>query len=206
MLIERPPRLYRLLFPQAIWRIRQPVACPTVYLTFDDGPIPEVTPRVLDMLDELEVKATFFMVGDNVRRHPELLEIVRERGHAVGNHTMHHLQGLHTTSMHYLRDIAEADSLIGSPLFRPPHGIMRRAQMRVLNRRYRIIMYDIISRDYNRRLSPDRVYRNVIDNVRDGSIIVFHDSLKARENMFAAVPRVVAELKARGYEFAVIDL
>lgn len=201
MLIEQPPLLYRLLFPEAFWRVKYPSERPVVFLTFDDGPVPEVTPRVLDLLDELGVKATFFMVGDNVRRHPELLEEVRRRGHGVGNHTMHHLQGMRTRGVSYLRDVAEADALIGSRLFRPPHGIMRWGQARAIKNRYNIIMYDVVSRDYNRRLSPGRIFDNVRRYTRDGSIIVFHDSLKARDNMLAAMPRAVRWLQEQGYEF-----
>lgn len=201
MLIEQPPLLYRLLFPEAFWRVKYPSERPVVFLTFDDGPVPEVTPRVLDLLDELGVKATFFMVGDNVRRHPELLEEVRRRGHGVGNHTMHHLQGMRTRGVSYLRDVAEADALIGSRLFRPPHGIMRWGQARAIKNRYNIIMYDVVSRDYNRRLSPERIFDNVRRYTRDGSIIVFHDSLKARDNMLAAMPRAVRWLQEQGYEF-----
>lgn len=201
MLIEQPPLLYRLLFPEAFWRVKYPSEKPVVFLTFDDGPVPEVTPRVLDLLDELGVKATFFMVGDNVRRHPELLEEVRRRGHGVGNHTMHHLQGMRTRGVSYLRDVAEADALIGSRLFRPPHGIMRWGQARAIKNRYNIIMYDVVSRDYNRRLSPERIFDNVRRYSRDGSIIVFHDSLKARDNMLAAMPRAVRWLQEQGYEF-----
>lgn len=201
MLIEQPPLLYRLLFPEAFWRVKYPSEKPVVFLTFDDGPVPEVTPRVLDLLDELGVKATFFMVGDNVRRHPELLEEVRRRGHGVGNHTMHHLQGMRTRGVSYLRDVAEADALIGSRLFRPPHGIMRWGQARAIKNRYNIIMYDVVSRDYNRRLSPERIFDNVRRYTRDGSIIVFHDSLKARDNMLTAMPRAVRWLQEQGYEF-----
>lgn len=206
MLIEQPPLLYRLLFPEAFWHIKLPAKRPVVYLTFDDGPVPEVTPRVLDILDEFGIKATFFMVGDNVRRHPELLDQVRRRGHAVGNHTMHHLQGMRTRRVSYLRDVAEADALIGSRLFRPPHGIMRWSQARAIKARYNIIMYDVVSRDYNRRLTPERVFDNVRRHVRDGSIIVFHDSLKAADNMFAALPRTLRWLLDQGYEFHSLSL
>ena len=139
MLIERPPLLYRLLFPEAIWRINKRKRR-VVYLTFDDGPIPEQTPWVLDILDRYGIKATFFMVGDNVRRNPDLLAEVRRRGHSVGNHTMHHLQGMKVTARRYLRDVSEADALIDSPLFRPPHGIMRWKQSRALREKYIIIM------------------------------------------------------------------
>ena len=131
MLIEQPPLLYRLLFPEAIWRIKRKKR-KVVYLTFDDGPIPDITPWVLDLLDTYGVKATFFLVGDNVRRSPHLFEEIKRRGHSWGNHTMHHLQGFKVTSLRYMRDITEADMLIGSPLFRPPHGIMRWSQAAAL--------------------------------------------------------------------------
>ena len=190
--------LYRLLFPEAIWRIKRP-GMKSAYLTFDDGPIPEVTPQVLGILDKYNVKATFFMVGDTVRRHPELLDEVRRRGHSVGNHTMHHIQGMKCLWRTYARDIAEADELIGARLFRPPHGLMKRVQMRVVNARYNVIMYDVITRDYNRKLSPERVLRNVQRYARDGSIIVFHDSLKSMDRTLKALPRAIEWLQTNGF-------
>ena len=124
MLIEQPPLLYRILFPEAIWRIKRKKQR-VVYLTFDDGPIPEVTPWVLDTLDKYGIKATFFMVGDNARRHPWLVEDIKKRGHSYGNHTMHHLQGFKVTTLRYMRDITEANESIDSSLLRTPHGLMR---------------------------------------------------------------------------------
>ena len=200
MLIERPPLLYRLLFPEALWRLNRRRRR-VVYLTFDDGPIPEQTPWVLDILDRYGVKATFFMVGANVRRHPGLLEEVRRRGHSVGNHTMHHLQGMKVATDRYLADVAEADALIDSTLFRPPHGIMRWKQSRALRARYNIIMYDLVTRDYSAKLSPDEVVANVRRYARNGSIIVFHDSLKAAPNMRPALPQAIEWLLSQGYEF-----
>lgn len=201
--IEQPPTLYRLLFPEAIWRIRRR-GQPTVFITFDDGPVPEVTPQVLDILDRYGVRATFFMVGDNVRRNPGLLDEVRRRGHSVGNHTMHHLQGLHHNWRTYARDVAEADRLIGSDLFRPPHGLLKRIQMRVINNRFNIVMYDVVTRDYSNRLTADDVVANVCRYARNGSIIVFHDSLKAAPRMLDALPRALAWLRDAGYTFDVI--
>lgn len=204
-LIERPPLIYRLLFPEGMWRYRRR-GQKTIYLTFDDGPVPEETPWVLDLLDREGVKATFFMVGDNVRRHPELLEEVRRRGHSYGNHTMHHLQGIKETTSRYLRDITEADLLIGSPLFRPPHGIIWPGQARLINRHYNIVMYDVVTRDYSKRVDGRRVFRNVRKHVRDGSIIVFHDSIKAHANMRYALPRAIKWLKRQGYTFAPLPM
>ena len=200
MLIERPPLLYRLLFPEAIWRFKHRNRR-VVYLTFDDGPIPEQTPWVLDLLDRYGIRATFFMVGDNVRRHPELLEEVRRRGHSVGNHTMHHLQGMKVTSRRYMRDITEVDALIDTTLFRPPHGIMRWAQAKAIKDHYNIIMYDLVTRDYSRKLNPEQVLNNVKRFARNGSIIVFHDSIKAAPNMRVALPKAIEWLLSQGYEF-----
>ena len=205
MFIEQPPLLYRLLFPEAIWRLKQR-GRKAVYLTFDDGPIPEVTPGVLDVLDRYGVKATFFMVGDNVRRHPELLEEVKRRGHSFGNHTMHHLRGYKTRRITYMRDITQADALIGSTLFRPPHGLMRWAQARAIKAHYNIVMYDVVSRDYARNLTPEKVLENVRRHARNGSVIVFHDSLKARKNMEWALPRAIEWLQNEGYEFLPIPM
>ena len=200
MFIEQPPLLYRLLFPEAVWRVKSG-RNKVVYLTFDDGPIPEETPWVLDTLDHYGVKATFFMVGDNVRRYPGLFEDIKRRGHSYGNHSMHHLQGMKVTTRRYLCDITEADRLIESPLYRPPHGIMRWKQAKILKNRYNIIMYDLVTRDYSRKLTPEQVFDNVRRFVRDGSIIVFHDSLKASRNMRYALPRAIEWLLAEGYEF-----
>ncbi len=206
MLIEQPPLLYRLLFPEAVWRIKRRGDRPVVYLTFDDGPIPEETPWVLDLLDRYAVKATFFMVGDNVRRHPELLEEVRRRGHSYGNHTMHHIQGMKVRAVSYLRDVAQAAELIDSPLFRPPHGLLRWKQAKALKQRYNIIMYDLVTRDYSRKLDGEQVLANVRRYVRNGSVIVFHDSVKASANMRYALPRAIEWLQEQEYDFAAIPM
>lgn len=200
MLIERPPLFYRMLFPEATWRIKKNRE-KAVFLTFDDGPIPEVTPWVLDTLDQYGVKATFFMVGDNVARNPQLYEEVKRRGHSVGNHTMHHLQGMKVSSYRYMHDITEANDLIDSPLFRPPHGLLRWKQARAIKDRYNIIMYDLVTRDYSKKLSPEKVFNNVKRYARNGSIIVFHDSLKAEKNMKAVLPKAIEWLRSRGYSF-----
>lgn len=199
MLIEHPPLPYRLLFPEAIWRIKRKKR-KVAYLTFDDGPIPEVTPWVLDVLDRYGIKATFFMVGDNVRRNPELFQEVKRRGHTVGNHTMHHLQGFKTDKIRYMRDITEANELIDSTLFRPPHGLIRWSQAAAIKDHYNIIMYDLVTRDYSRKMTPDDVLKNVRRYARNGSIIVFHDSLKAERNIRASLEKAIEWLLAEGFE------
>lgn len=200
MFIEQPPLAYRLLFPEAIWRIKHKNRR-VVYLTFDDGPVPEVTPWVLDLLDKYNIKATFFLVGDNVRRSPALFEEIKRRGHSWGNHTMHHLQGMKVTSRRYMRDLTEADMLINSSLFRPPHGLLRWKQANGIKTHYNIVMYDLVTRDYSRKLDGEQVLDNVKRFTRNGSIIVFHDSLKAEKNMRYALPRAIKWLIAQGYEF-----
>ena len=205
MLIERPPEWLRRLAPEATFRIpAEKESEKKVYLTFDDGPVPEVTPRLLDLLEELDVKATFFMVGDNVRKYPELYRRVLECGHKVGNHTMHHLQGLKEETERYLQDIEDAAAYIESDMFRPPHGWMKRSQRRGLAGRYRIVMYDVVTRDYSKRLNTDDVVRNVMRYSRDGSIIVFHDSKKSEPRLFDALSRSVNWLKSEGYRFEVL--
>ena len=202
MFIEQPPLFYRILFPECVWRLHRKRKC--VYLTFDDGPIPEVTPWVLDTLDQYGVKATFFCVGDNVRRNPELFEEIKRRGHNVGNHTMNHPQGIKVTSQRYLRNVLEAHRYINSPLFRPPHGLLRWAQASILREQFTIVMYDLVTRDYSNKLSGEDVLNNVKRYARKGSIIVFHDSLKAEKNLKYALPRAIEWLKSKGYTFELI--
>lgn len=188
----------------AIFRMDSTTEEKKIYLTFDDGPIPEVTPRLLDLLDTYGVKATFFMVGDNVRKYPELYAEVKRRGHRVGNHTMHHLQGLHESCGRYLEDVEEASRYIDSDLFRPPHGWLKKNQRNALGQRYRIVMYDLVTRDYSKRLDADEVFGNVRRYVRPGSIVVFHDSLKSLPRLFDALPRSIEWLIGEGYQFGVI--
>lgn len=204
MFIEQPPLLYRILFPEAVWRIKRKKRR-VVYLTFDDGPVPEVTPWVLDTLDHYGVKATFFMVGDNVARNPHLFDEIKRRGHGYGNHTMNHLQGMKTTLADYIHNIDQANELIDSSLFRPPHGLMKWSQARAIKERYNIIMYDLVTRDYSRQMNGEEVFANVRRYVRNGSIIVFHDSLKAEKNLRYALPRAIEWLKEQGYEFETIS-
>lgn len=197
--IEQPPLPYRLLFPEAIWR-RAVKGRKVAYLTFDDGPIPEATPWILETLDRYGVKATFFMVGENVARYPALFESIVANGHSYGNHTMRHLQGIKATTHHYMRDITEADRLIGSSLFRPPHGLMRWAQAAAIKHHYNIIMYDVVTRDYNPTITPERVLENVKRLTRNGSVIVFHDSLRSIDKLRRMLPAAIEWLQAEGYE------
>ncbi|HCC85027.1 MAG: hypothetical protein XD92_0755 [Proteiniphilum acetatigenes] len=204
MLIEQPPLLYRHLYPGSLWRINDEEQ-KTVYLTFDDGPIPEVTPWVLDLLDQHSIKATFFCVGDNVRKYPGIYQQLLERGHKTGNHTFNHVQGWKHRTRFLLENSAKAAELIDSRLLRPPHGHMRVAQNYALQKAgYTVVMWDVVTRDYSRFMTPQQVLQNVKKYTRDGSIIVFHDSLKAEKNMKYALPRAIEWLQEQGYTFALI--
>lgn len=199
MLIEQTPDFIRKLIPGAVWRLPQKEK--TVYLTFDDGPIPEVTPWVLDLLRKYNIKATFFCVGDNVRKHPEVFKMLVSAGHSVGNHTFNHLQGFKVKSDKYVENVELADAYISSNLFRPPHGHLRIRQGTRLSKKFRFVMWDVITRDYNRKLSGEYVLNVVKRYVRNGSIIVFHDSIKAEKNMKYALPRAIEFLLSEGYKF-----
>lgn len=203
MFIEQPPQFIRRLYPRACWRMDSSERA--VYLTFDDGPIPEVTPWVLDVLDKYRIKATFFMVGDNVRKHPDEFKMVVERGHRVGNHTYNHLKGMAEHTDHYVANIDKADCYLSTNLFRPPHGLMSLRQYRALCERYHIIMWDLVTRDYNPKLNGRQILRKVQQYARPGSIITFHDSLRATHNLYYALPRAIEWLLAEGYEFKVFD-
>lgn len=194
------PLWYRMLVPGARWRIPS-LTKKSVYITFDDGPIPGVTPWVLDKLDELGIKATFFCVADNVKKYPDIFEEIKRRGHQVGNHTYHHIQGLFTSTSDYMTDVIEAHKLINSRYFRPPHGHMRFSQVMEVSHSFEIIMWDVITRDYNRKISPEKIIGYVKKYSRNGSIITFHDSIKAEKNMKIAMPMAVKWLKDNGYSF-----
>ena len=202
--IESPPKFFRKTFLKGVFRIKERDGRKTVYITFDDGPIPECTPWLLDLLDRYGIKATFFMVGDNVRKYPELYADIMRRGHRAGNHTMHHLDGSRVWARRYIRDVREAAGYIDSDLLRPPHGWMRFGQKAVLSRHYKIIMYDLVTRDYSKYVDAERVFRNVRRYARPGSIIVFHDSLKSVDKLREALPRCIEWFKEQGYEFEVL--
>lgn len=198
----RLPQFLKIFFPGALWM--GPAARNQIYLTFDDGPVPEVTPWVLDLLKKEKIKSCFFCVGENVRRYPEIYRQILSEGHLTGNHTYNHLQGLKTGTQYYLENTVKAARFIDSPFFRPPHGLLKIGQYRQLRREYQIVMWDIVSCDYDQLLSPEVVIGNVMKNVRPGSIIIFHDSYKARKNLYAALPVVIRELKANGYRFGTL--
>ena len=201
MIIEQPPRFFRALYPQAIFRMDPTEKA--VYLTFDDGPIPEVTPWVLQLLAEHNIKATFFLVGDNIRKHPEEFRQIVEAGHCIGNHTYNHIRGFEYSAESYLANTELANQFMKTDLFRPPHGHMSFKQYHALKKSYRIIMWDLVTRDYSKKKRGPQVFANVKRYVRNGSIITFHDSLKSwnNGNLQYALPRAIEYLKTEGYAF-----
>lgn len=203
MFIEQPSIYLRWLYPRATWRMDSREK--SVYLTFDDGPIPEATPFTLDVLDRFGIKATFFMVGDNARKYPHLLEEVRRRGHRIGNHTFNHIGGLRWLSRNYVRNVERANEMLQTNLFRPPHGWMKWSEYIRLGKRYRVVMWDVVTRDYSKWVTPQDVVNNVKRYTRNGSIITFHDSMKSIEKLKSALPESIQWLKEQGYEFKVFD-
>lgn len=203
MIIEQPSKWLRWFYPSAIWRMNPKEKA--VYLTFDDGPIPQSTPWLIETLDRYGVKATFFMVGDNVRKYPELYKLIKSHGHRLGNHTFNHLGGFKVSSSRYLQNANEADRLIQSNLFRPPRGWMRNRQYIALRRHYTIIMWDLVTRDYSKHLTATDVVDNVKKYTRNGSIITFHDSLRSIDKLKTALPQCIEWLQNKGYEFKIFD-
>ena len=173
---------------------------PSIYLTFDDGPIPESTPWLLKTLEEYDAKATFFMVADNARRYPDLHKAVLDAGHAVGNHTFHHKPPFRQRLKELMGDVVLADDVLHSRLFRPPHGLILPSQQKALSEAgYDIVMFDLNTLDYRSDRTPQQIIDSVTRNARPGCIINFHDSLKSIDKLKVALPVILSFLKSRGY-------
>jgi len=202
MYLVKTPKFIQTLFPNFTWNV--PSDDKVIYLTFDDGPIPDVTPWVMDVLEEYDAKGTFFCVGNNVKKHPEVYQEVLDRGHAVGNHTLNHLSGWANTHLEYLHDIRNCAHLVNSKLFRPPYGRLKPNQAQFLMRHYDIIMWDVLSGDFDQNLEPSQCLGNVIMKAGPGSIVVFHDSIKAEKNLKYALPKTLAYFADQGFRFETI--
>jgi len=200
-LVKTPWWLKKWIYPAYAWSM--PAGQKKIYLTFDDGPHPEATPFVLDTLQRFQAKASFFCIGKNVAAHPELYKRILLDGHAVGNHTQQHLNGWKTGDADYLANIVEASQYIDSKLFRPPYGRITRFQAKQVQERLglRVVMWSVLSGDFDTRLEPVKCCKNVQKTAADGSIIVFHDSLKAMPRMTYALPGVLEYFSARGFSF-----
>ena len=203
-------KLIKLIFNNLIWDI--PNSEKKIYLTFDDGPIPGVTEWVLDLLKEENIKATFFCIGDNIKKHPDIFKRILSEGHQIGNHTFNHLNGWKTNTNEYIENfkLYEAEllklNIENSFLFRPPYGKIKTQQSRIIRKlSYKIIMWDVLSYDFDNSITPERCLENVISNTQQGSIIVFHDSIKSEKNLRFALPKAIKVLKEKGFVFDVIS-
>ena len=204
--------LMKSIFTGFTWQF--PSSEKVVYLTFDDGPIPEVTDWTLFILKEYNAKATFFCIGENITKHPKLFKQIQEEGHSVGNHTYNHLNGWHSSTEDFIQNVDLCEKEISNfsdennaelPLFRPPYGKLNRKQFTLLKERgYKVIMWDILSADFDTTISPEKCAENVLKNIQPGSIIIFHDSLKASKNLKYALPQTLAYLKKNGFEMKAI--
>lgn len=198
-------RLIKRIFPKYIWDI--PTLEKTVYLTFDDGPTPEITTWVLDQLKQFGAKATFFCIGDNIQKHPQIFQQIIQNGHSVGNHTFNHLNGWKTATLGYLENVRLCEGLVQQqatnkqPLFRPPYGKIKKSQAeKLLAKGYKIIMWEVLSADFDATVSPEKCLKNVLKNIHPGSIVVFHDSTKAYKNLEYALPQTLQFLNQHGFK------
>lgn len=199
MYFIRPPYFYRWLFPKALFRMNTREK--SVYLTFDDGPHPKATPFVLEILREEGVSATFFLLGKNAEAHPELMERILAEGHAIGNHGYAHLNGWNTSKQEYLLNFQKAVPLLGQRLFRPPYGKLGLGQYGALSPQTTIVFWDVISGDFDTTITREQCTKNVLNSIRNGSIIVMHDSAKALPNLQNSLKETIRSMKSQGFGF-----
>ncbi|EOR95107.1 Polysaccharide deacetylase [Arcticibacter svalbardensis MN12-7] len=202
MYLVKTPAWLRLIYPSLIWRKLNDSN--TIYITFDDGPIPIVTPFVIKTLKLYNAPATFFCIGDNIRKHPEVFQQLINQGHRIGNHTFNHLKGWITDDEVYLQNVKKCNLLVKSNLFRPPYGKIKRSQIGLLKKEYpdlNIVMWDILTGDFDQSLSPETCLKRVLHATKPGAIIVFHDSLKALERLQYVLPRALEYWTQKGYQF-----
>ena len=193
------PRILRSFYPSLVWEM--PRDEKKIFLTFDDGPHPIITPKIIDLLRRYDAKATFFCVGRNVEANKDIFNMILKEGHSVGNHTYNHDRGWRTSTKDYIESVERANEHINSNLFRPPHGRIKYSQIRALQQKYKIITWTVISYDWDKSITSDDCYNNIIKNADSGSIIVFHDSEKAINNMLPALEKVLKYYKSKGFTF-----
>ena len=226
MFFAKPPLLLRKLYPKLVWQI--PTDEKNLYLSFDDGPIPEVTPWVLETLNQYNAKATFFCVGNNISKYPEIYSEILNNGHSTGNHSFNHINGWKTSNKIYFEEVEKCEkeienSFLHTPdpsekegklslqirnpksLFRPPYGKITPSQYSFLNKKYKIIMWDVLSGDYDATISNEQCLNHTIKYSKNGSIIVFHDSLKAENNLRFTLPKMLEYFTDKGFQFKGID-
>jgi peptidoglycan-N-acetylglucosamine deacetylase len=198
----KTPWLLKKIYPRSVWNI--PTKEKILYLTFDDGPHPTATPFILEELEKYNAKATFFCIGKNVKEQPQLYRKILDGGHRVGNHTHNHLNGWKTPDKEYFRNIIQASKYIDSDLFRPPYGKISSLQIAYLQSgalNFKVIMWDVLSADFDNKVSVEKCISNVTGNAANGSIVIFHDSEKAFSNMKMALPKVLIHFSKEGYKF-----
>lgn len=204
LLVNAPPAILQKVYPQLIWKI--PTDKKEIYLTFDDGPIPDVTPWVLDELKKFKAKATFFCIGDNVWRNPKEFGKVLISGNSIGNHTFRHLDGWKSKTANYIQDVRQCAEFVPSKLFRPPYGRIKPSQIKCLKKDFKIIMWNVLSYDYKKNVNKDKCLKNILRTAKAGSIIVFHDSLKASDKLTYLLPRVLDHFSNKEFEFKAIQI
>lgn len=204
--LVKAPRLLQLLYPDCLWKVQTEEM--KAYLTFDDGPHPEITPYVLEQLALFQAKATFFCIGEQVEKHPDIYQQIIHAGHRTGNHTYSHLNGWKTSDEKYFKDVEKAATVIKSNLFRPPYGKIRRFQLKIITGErlgLKPVMWHVLSGDFDTSLKPEQCYLNVVKNTSPGSIIVFHDSEKAFPRLKDTLPKALKYLKDKGFSFDILD-
>ena len=200
----KTPKIIQKFFPNYFWRFYS--STKDIYLTFDDGPTPEITTFVLDELQKHKAKATFFCIGENVKKCPKILERIKKEGHSIGNHTFNHLNGFKTNNTDYIENIQQAAKLIESNLFRPPYGRLKISQARsIIRAGYKVVMWDVLSADFDTTITPEKCLKNVLSKTSNGSIVVMHDSIKAKDKIFYALPKILNYYTERGYVFKSIN-
>lgn len=205
MFLHRTPKVLQWLYPSLLWQVK--TANKELYLTFDDGPIPNLTEFILDVLSEFKIKATFFCVGDNLKKHPQIAQRALDEGHKLGNHSYNHLNGWQTSTVDYISNIVRCQRLLYDfdsavkPLLRPPYGKIKYSQIKLLKKKYTIVMWDVLSGDFSAKINPEKCLEQSIRATKPGSIIIFHDNIKADENVRYALPRYIEHFLDKGYEF-----
>lgn len=195
----KTPKILHSLYKDAVWFL--PNSSNIIYLTFDDGPVPLITEKCLDILAELNVLATFFCVGENAKNHPEIVARIINDGHAIGNHTQNHLKGWKTNDQEYVKNVNLCNDFVTSKLFRPPYGKAKRSQLKLLRKDYKIIMWDVLSGDFDPKVTIERAVNNVVSKTESGSIIVMHDNEKCGEKMLEILKESIPQLLAKGFVF-----
>ena len=196
----KTPSLTKYLFPSLVWKKNTDQK--KIWITFDDGPHEKVTPYLIDVLEKFEIKATFFIIGNQAKKYPELVKLIINNGHKIGNHSFSHLNGFSTNNNKYLEDVEQAKKYIDSDIFRPPFGKITPFQIKNLKKDFKIIMWDIMSWDFKENIYPNKIYKNVIDNVENGSIILFHNNLKSYNNLKNSLEIILEKLKDKGYQLS----